>query len=80
MHQSSLSDRENEKTKLSELLKKELPQSVEFLWDAKTGALIFQKTDDKKLLFAITYGYPVYPSSDDADYYLRRIKSIISKS
>jgi hypothetical protein len=70
---------DKEKTKLIERLQKELPPNVEFTWDAVLNTLTFQ-TSDKKLLLNIKYGCPEYPESNDADFYLRRIKSILSKS
>lgn len=72
MSDNSIIAREDEKTKLSERLKKELPPSVEFAWDERTGFLVFSK-GDKSL--TIEYGYPPYPNSDDIVKLMPRIKS-----
>ena len=70
---------DEEKIKLIERLKNELPENIESLWDENTNTLIFQAADGKKLLFSVKYGCPEYPESNDADFYIRRAKMILNQ-
>lgn len=63
---------DEERVKLIERLKKELPQNLEFEWNA-TGALTISQ-DDKSL--TLDYTNPPYPKSDeDMKQLFTRIKS-----
>jgi len=68
---------DKEKTKLIERLQKELPANVEAVWNENT--LIFQRTNNKEIILNIQYGCPVYPSNEDAVFYVGRIKSILNQ-
>lgn len=68
---------DEEKTKLIVRLQNELPANIEAVWNENT--LIFQRTNNKENLLNIQYGCPVYPSSEDADFYVGRIKSILKQ-
>lgn len=52
---------DEEKTKLIERLKNELPQNVQFEWNA-TGALVISQSDKLRIL---DYNNPPYPKSDE---------------
>ncbi|GFO67506.1 hypothetical protein GMLC_10850 [Geomonas limicola] len=67
----------DEETKLSERLARELPHGVKFLWDSHTGSLTFKTFCDDKLILTIGYGYPAYPLSEDAEFLVRRVKTIL---